>query len=66
MASDRTQKLAKISQGKVFRIVSNTLSTLILIVSIILCAVVVVSAKSSTGAPNIAGYSFLPVRSNSM
>ncbi len=66
MASDRTQKFAKITQGKAFRIISNTVSTLILIVSIILCAVVVVSAKSSTGAPNFAGYSFLSVRSDSM
>ncbi len=66
MASDRTQKFANLTRNRVFRVVSNTVSTLILIVSIILCAIVVVSAKSSTGAPNFAGYSFLSVRSNSM
>ena len=66
MASDRTKKFAKITQGKAFRIISNTVSTLILIVSIILCAVVVISAKSGSGAPNFGGYSFLAVRSNSM
>lgn len=66
MANNRTQKLAKVTQGKAYRIISNTLSSLILIVSIILCAIIVISAKSGSGVPNFGGYSFLAVRSNSM
>lgn len=66
MSDNSKKKIFRVMNGKTFRIISNTVSTLVLIVSIILCAVVIVSAKSSTGAPNFAGYSFLSVRSDSM
>ena len=66
MANNRTKKLAKVTQGKAYRVISNTLSSLILIVSIALCAIIVISTKSGSGVPNFGGYSFLAVRTNSM
>ncbi|HBL40468.1 MAG TPA: signal peptidase I [Ruminococcaceae bacterium] len=66
MSDNSKKKIFSVMKGKPFRIISNTVSTLVLIISIVLCAVVIISAKSGTGAPNFAGYSFLSVRSDSM
>lgn len=51
---------------KAVKIVSNVLSSVILIISIIVCAVVIISAKSSTGVAKLGTSSFLSVKSDSM
>ncbi|MBR6427252.1 MAG: signal peptidase I [Clostridia bacterium] len=51
---------------KAVKVVSNVLSSVILIASILVCAVVIISAKSSTGVAKLGNKSFLSVKSDSM
>lgn len=59
-------KKQNILDNRIFHIAMNVLSSVILVFSIVICAVVIISAKSSTGVANLGGYSFLSVQSDSM
>lgn len=59
-------KKANILDNRIFHIAMNVLSSIILIFSIVVCAMVIISTKSSTGVANLGGYSFLSVQSDSM
>ncbi len=59
-------KPAKILDNRIFHIVMNVLSSVVLVFSIAVCAMVIISTKSSTGVANLGGYSFLSVQSDSM
>ncbi len=49
-----------------FNTAMNIVSTVILVISIIICVNVVLSANADIGVPNFGNYSFLTVKSNSM
>lgn len=59
-------KKANILDNRIFHIAMNVVSSVILVFSIVICAVVIISVKSSTGVANLGGYSFLSVQSDSM
>ena len=59
-------KIKNILDNKRFNTIINIVSTVILIVSIVICVNVVLSAKADIGVPNFGSYSFLSVKSNSM
>jgi signal peptidase len=59
-------KKKNILDNKRFNTIINIVSTVILIVSIVICVNVVLSAKADIGVPNFGSYSFLSVKSNSM
>jgi len=59
-------KKKNILDNRIFHIAMNVLSSIILIFSIVVCAMVIISTKSSTGVANLGGYSFLSVQSDSM
>ena len=59
-------KKGNILDNRIFHAAMNVLSSIILIFSITVCAMVIISTKSSTGVANLAGYSFLSVQSDSM
>lgn len=55
-----------ILDNRIFHMAMNVLSSVILVFSIVVCAMVIISTKSSTGVANLGGYSFLAVQSDSM
>ncbi len=55
-----------ILDNKQFSVASNIISTVILVMSIVICINVMLTAKSDFGIANIGGYSFLSVQSTSM
>lgn len=59
-------KKMKLLDNKIFHVVMNVLSSVVLVFSILVCAMVIISTKSSTGVANLGGYSFLSVKSDSM
>ena len=59
-------KKSNILDNRIFHVAMNVLSSIILVFSILICAVVIISVKSSTGVANLGGYSFLSVQSDSM
>ncbi len=63
-------KLKKINidvlDNKKFNTIMNIVSTVILVISIVICVNVVLSANADIGVPNFGNYSFLTVKSNSM
>ena len=46
--------------------IANIISTVVLVFSVVICVLVIISLKSSTGVANVFGYSVMSVRSNSM
>ena len=46
--------------------IANIVSTVVLVFSVVICVLVIISMKSSTGVANIFGYSVLSVQSDSM
>lgn len=59
-------KKTNLLDNRIFHIAMNVLSSVILVFSIVVCAMVIISTKSSTGVANLGGYSFLSVQSDSM
>ncbi len=59
-------KKKNILDNKRFNTIINIVSTVILVLSILICVNVVLSAKADIGVPNFGGYSFMSVKSNSM
>ncbi len=59
-------KKIKLLDNRIFHIAMNVLSSVVLVFSILICAMVIISTKSSTGVANLGGYSFLSVKSDSM
>ncbi len=59
-------KKANILDNRIFHVVMNVVSSVVLVFSIAICAMVVISTKSTTGVANLGGYSFLSVKSDSM
>ncbi len=59
-------KKTSILDNRIFHVAMNVLSSVILVFSIVICAMVIISTKSSTGVANLGGYSFLSVQSDSM
>ena len=55
-----------ILDNKHFSAVTNIVSTVILVISIVICINVVLTAKADFGVTNIGGYSFMSVKSTSM
>lgn len=58
--------MMKILDNKKFNTVTNIVSTVILVISIIICINVLLSANADIGVPNFGNYSFLSVKSSSM
>ncbi len=59
-------KRKNILDNRIFHIAMNVLSSVILVFSIIICALVIISAKSATGVAKLGNYSILSVQSDSM
>ena len=55
-----------ILDNKHFTVVTNIISTVVLVLAIVICLYVVLTTKADIGVPNIGGYSFLSVQSSSM
>ena len=56
----------KFLDSKKFNTITNIVSTVILVISIIICINVLLSANADIGVPNFGNYSFLSVKSSSM
>lgn len=56
----------KFLDNKKFNTITNIVSTVILVISIIICINVLLSANADIGVPNFGNYSFLSVKSSSM
>ncbi len=59
-------KRKNILDNRIFHIAMNVLSSVILVFSIVICALVIISAKSATGVAKLGNYSILSVQSDSM
>ncbi len=58
--------MANILDNKKFNTITNIVSTVVLVISISICANVLLSSKADIGVPKFFNYSFVSVQSNSM